>query len=84
MRDRSVTMSVAMVMLRVVVLWFVTVVCVAMCCCRTAGQRFCWRAGTVTSMLRGGLCRRPAAMRDLRETMSVAVVMLRALVLISA
>jgi hypothetical protein len=77
MRDRSATMSVAVMMLRVVVLLIVAVVCVAMCCCRVATQRFCWRATRVTSMWRGGLCRRPAAMRDRSGTMSVAMSMLR-------
>jgi hypothetical protein len=38
-----------------------------------ATQRFFWRAVTVTSMWRGGLCRRPAAMRDRSGTMSVTV-----------
>jgi hypothetical protein len=64
-----------MMMLRVLMLLVVlTVVCVAMCCRRMGTQRFCWRAGTVTSMWRGGLCRMPAAMRDRSETMSVVAV----------
>ncbi len=44
-------------------------------------QHYCWRAGTVTSTLRGGWCRRPAAMRDRSEAMSVAVMMLLGVVL---
>ncbi len=82
MRDRIGTMSVAVMMLRVVVSLIVTVVCMAMRCRSLAAQRFCWRATTVTSMLRGGLCRRPAAMRDRSGTMSVAVMTLRVLVLL--
>ncbi len=49
---------------------------------RIATQRFCWRAATVTSMLRGGLCLRPAAMRDRSGAMCVAVMMLHVVVLL--
>ncbi len=49
---------------------------------RIAQQPCYGHATTVTSMLRGGLCRRPAAMRDQSGTMSVAVMMLRVLVLL--
>ncbi len=76
MRDRSEAVSVAVMMLLVVVSHILPVVSVAMCCRRMAAQRFCWRAGRVTLMWHGGLCRRPAAMRDQSEAMSVAVVML--------
>jgi hypothetical protein len=76
MRDRSATMSVSVMMLRVVVLLGLTMVCAAMWCRRMATQRFCVRAGTVTSMWRGGLCRRPAATCDRRGTTSVAVIVL--------
>jgi hypothetical protein len=76
MRDRSEAMSVAVMMLRVAVLLSLTVVCVAMWCCRVAAQRCCQRASTVTSMLRGGLCRRPAAIRDRSEIKSDAVMMM--------
>jgi hypothetical protein len=79
MRDWSETMFVAVMMLRVVVLFILTVVCG---CRRMGTQRFCWRATAVTSMLRGGLCVRPAAMRDRSGTMSVAVMMLRVFVLL--
>ncbi len=66
MRDRSETMSVAVMMLRVVVSLIVTLA-YAMCCRSAVTQRFCWRAATVTSMWRGGLLRRLAAMRDRRK-----------------
>ncbi len=82
MRDRSGTMSVTVMMLRVVMSLIVAVVCMAMRCRSLAAQRFWPRAPRVTSMWRGGLCRRPAAMRDRSGTMSVAVMMLRVLVLL--
>jgi hypothetical protein len=44
MRDRSGTMSVAVMMLRVLVFVVVAVMCMAMCRRRVATQRFCWRA----------------------------------------
>jgi hypothetical protein len=79
MRDRSGATSVAVMMLVAFVLLFD---CGMLWCCSMAIQRFCWRAATVTSMWRGGLCRRPAAMRDWSGTTSVAVVMLVAFVLL--
>ncbi len=79
MRDRSEATSVAVMLVVAFVLLFD---CGMLWCCSMAIQRFCWRAGTVTSMWRGGLCRRLAAMRDRSGTMSVAVMMLRVFVLL--